>query len=207
MSRKEKPLFIYGTTNPAKLAAMAKTLAPLPVRIAGLPDGVPEAEEEGDTIVENARSKAVHYCRILGKPVFSCDSGLYLTGVPDDLQPGVRPRRPRGKHLDDDEMIAYYSHLAEAYGVSGRIEARYRNAICLAMDETQVYTYDGEDICSAPFSLCSSPHSMRVPGWPLDSLAVSIETGDYFFDMTDEEKLHRKKDLDPGFQNFFRRIL
>lgn len=38
------------------------------------------------------------------------DSGLYLDGLAldDERQPGLNIRSPRGKRLDDEEMIEYY---------------------------------------------------------------------------------------------------
>ena len=198
---------LYGTGNPAKLRAMQEWLKDLPVIIDGLGASAPDVPEDGRTPLENARKKARAYFQTFRRPVFSCDSGLMLSGVPEDKNPGVHARRPGGKPLSDEEMIAYYAGLAREYGQDGCLKARYQNAICLVTDEGTFMEYDGEDICSGTFLLTGTPHPMRTPGWPLDSLSVSLGTGAYWFDMTEEERRLSHRDLRPGFVDFFRRTL
>lgn len=195
---------LYGTGNPAKLTHMREMLKDLPLMIDGLEGLASDAPEDGNTPLANARQKAMAYYRAFQRPVFSCDSGLYLNGVPGELNPGVHARRPRGRSLTDDEMIAYYSALAREYRP---LEARYVNAICLVMGENACWEYDGEDIGSDPFLLTDKPHERRTPGWPLDSLSLSIEAGKYWFDLTEAQRLASHKDLRPGFTGFFRRAL
>lgn len=196
---------MYGTGNPAKLNAMREWLAGLPLLIEGLDEKAPPVPEDGKTPLENARQKAMAYFQTYHRPVFSCDSGLMLTGVPDRKNPGVHARRPEGKPLSDEEMLAYYAFLAKDYGKDGFLQARYQNAICLVMDGVVFMEYDGEDICSDTFLLSDKPHAKRTPGWPLDSLSVSTQSGKYWFDLTEEERLLSHRDLRPGFVNFFRR--
>ncbi len=198
---------LYGTGNPAKLQAMQEWLNDLPIEVGKLEDNAPDVPEDGRTVLENAREKAAGYYTAYRCPVFSCDSGLVLSGVPDDKNPGVHARRPGGKPLDDEGMIAYYTGLVREYGQNGFLKAKYQNAICLVLDDGRMLEYDGEDICSDMFLLSDKPHPMRTPGWPLDSLSVSLETGKYWFDMTEEERLASHKDLRPGFVNFFLKAL
>lgn len=117
---REAPLtLLFGTSNIGKLNAMRKHLAGLNVNIIGLSDldiKLPEIDESGNNPLENAKVKAQAYYRATGIPVFSCDSGLYIKEVPDELQPGVHVRNIRGKYLDDKEMIEYYGKLAEDFG-------------------------------------------------------------------------------------------
>ena len=130
---------LYGTGNPAKLSLMRKNLEQLQIEIVGLSDidvAVPQADEDGDSPLENARKKAKCYYDVFQIPVFSCDTGLYFENVPEDKQPGVHVRRVNGKNLSDAEMLAYYSGLAAEYG---GLHAYYRNAICLIMDEEHIY--------------------------------------------------------------------
>lgn len=195
---------LYGTGNPAKLNHMREMLRDLPLVIDGLEGLAPNVPEDGNTPLTNARQKAIAYYRAFQRPVFSCDSGLYLMGVPDDLNPGVHARRPRGLSLTDDEMIAYYGGLAQKYGP---LRARYVNAICLVTQEGAYWEYDGEDIGSDPFLLTDKPHARRTPGWPLDSLSLSLENGKYWFDLSEADRIASHKDLRPGFTGFFRRAL
>ena len=99
---------LYGTGNPAKLSLMRKNLEQLQIEIVGLSDidvAVPQADEDGDSPLENARKKAKCYYEAFQIPVFSCDTGLYFENVPEDKQPGVHVRRVNGKNLSDAEML------------------------------------------------------------------------------------------------------
>ena len=126
---------LYGTGNPAKLSSMKRIVKKLGMELIGLKDldcESPDVPETGRTPLENARQKALAYYDAFHIPVFSCDSGLYFDGIPDDIQPGVHVRTIEGKRLTDVEMIAYYSDPARRYG---NLRARYKNAICLVLDE------------------------------------------------------------------------
>ena len=192
---------IYGTGNPAKLAAMQRRLAGLGLDIIGLKDvegEIPAVPETGKSPMENARQKALAYYDVFQMPVFSCDSGLYFENVPDEVQPGVHVRNINGKCLSDEEMIAYYGGLAEKYG---DLVARYRNAICLVVDEEHIYEAMEESMASEKFLITSKPHPIRKPGFPLDSLSVDVKTGKYYYDSL-EEKLDVIA-VEDGFWNFF----
>ncbi len=198
---------LYGTGNPAKLSHMRGMLKDLPLAIDGLDGSAPDAPEDGVTPLENARQKAQCYYRAFLRPVFSCDSGLFIEGLPKEKSPGVHARRPEGRSLSDEEMIAYYAGLVREYGKDGALKARYQNAICLIMGEGLVWEYDGEDIGFSTFLLTDKPHEKRTPGWPLDSLSRSMPSGKYFLDLTPEERLNSHRDIGPGFVRFFRDAL
>ena len=129
---------------------------------------VPSVSETGNAPLENARQKAMAYYQAFKMPVFSCDSGLYFDEVPDEIQPGVHVRNVNGRCLSDDEMIAYYTGLAKQYG---NLTAYYKNAICLVLDETQIFETMDPSIASEPFILTDTPHSaIRKAGFPLDCI-------------------------------------
>lgn len=197
---------LYGTGNPAKLEAMRNRLSGLGLEITGLMDmegAPPKVPEDGSTPLENARQKALAYFAAYRRPVFSCDSGLYFEGVPEDIQPGVHVRTVGGKYLTDDEMRAYYSGLAEKYG---DLKACYKNAICLVLDEDHIIERMDASLESAPFLITMKPcDEIRHKGFPLDSLSKAIKTGRYFYDM-DEEQMKQWAVRD-GFLEFFRDAL
>ncbi len=197
--------FLYGTKNEAKLASMRRTLSSLNIEIIGLNDlnkKVPEVEESGNSPLENARIKAMAYYKEFNVPVFSCDSGLYFENLPDEIQPGIHVRVKNGVYLSDDELIRYYSNLAEKYG---DIKARYKNAICLVIDDSNIYDSMADNLSGEPFIITSNPHKKRVKGFPLDSLSLHIPTGKYYYDMDDYEVDGIA--LDNGFIEFFNKIL
>mgnify|MGYP000896503648 CR=1 FL=1 len=195
---------VYGTGNVGKLRFMQQILSPLPIEILGLAPfagRLPAIDEAGNDPLENARIKAAAYYEALGQPVFSCDSGLYLEGLPDELQPGVHVREVGGRRLSDDEMIEHYIHLAKRCG--GTCRAAYRNAISLVFDRQHVYSYMGDDISGETFLLSSVPHPERRDGFPLDSLSIHIDSGQYYFDLGPQ----RVSTTAAGFLAFFRRAL
>lgn len=219
---------LYGTSNQGKLAAMRRALKALPdIELIGLkeikaqllktrrktesagkeadfPVILPEIEETGSTPLENARLKALAYYDALKIPVFSCDTGLYFDGLPEELQPGVHVRTIQGRRLTDEEMTAYYAGLARQYGP---LTARFKNAVCFVLDETHIYESMDGSLSGLPFLLVDTPHpeGYREKGFPLDCLTKNITTGEYYYDMG--ENCEDNVAHDKGFYNFFKSIL
>lgn len=197
---------LYGTRNLAKINSMKNMLKDLDIEILSLNDvdlKVGAVDESGNSPLDNAKIKAFAYYKAFKKPVFSCDSGLYIDGISPSSQPGVHVRRVRGKELNDEEMIEYYSELALNAG--GEVRARYKNAICLILNEEEVFQYDGDDISSKQFIITSTPHKKRNKGFPLDSLSKDIETDKYYMDLTYHTA--EEASMINGFREFFIRSL
>ncbi|MCI9079113.1 MAG: hypothetical protein HFH68_09370 [Lachnospiraceae bacterium] len=196
---------LYGTKNPAKLSAMQKKLKELGIGLTGLNElgcQIPSVPEEGYTPLENARQKAEAYYNAFRLPVFSCDSGLYLDNVPEEIQPGVHVRTINGRYLTDSEMIKYYSGLVHKYG---NLNARYKNAICLILDEYHIYEAMEQSMESERFIITDKPHKILKEGFPIDSLSIDIKSGCYFYDLP-EERLEQMA-VEDGFIKFFRKVL
>ena len=186
---------LYGTGNPAKLEVMRERLKILGIELIGLKDleqEIPDIIEDGKTPLENARKKA------LG----SCDSGLYIDEIPEDIQPGVHVRIISGKRLSDNEMAAYYSGLAKKYG---NLTARYKNAVCLVLDLEHIYEAMEKSMESEPFIITDKPHGRKFKkGFPLDSLSIHMKTGKYYYDLEEDEL--NEFAVEDGFLEFFRKI-
>lgn len=202
----ERNKLLFGTSNPAKLSLMQKTLESLGIELIGLKDleaPIPDVPENGTTPLENARQKATAYYHAFHMPVFSCDSGLYFDNVPEADQPGVHVRTVHGNCLTDEEMRTYYAGLAHKYGT---LTAHYKNAICFILDEEHRYEAMDASIESERFLIAETPHStIRKAGFPLDSLSIDIKTGKYYYDLP-EEQLNQVAAED-GFFMFFKNIL
>ena len=204
---------IYGTGNPAKLDGMKRWLEPLGIHLIGLMEfaekanvEIPSIAEDGISPLENARKKALGYYHAFHMPVFSCDSGLYLDGVPEEKQPGVHVRRIDGKYLTDEEMLEYYTELIRKYGENGRLKARYKNAICLVLNDKEIYEAMEPGMESEAFLLTSERrYAVRQKGFPLDSISIDIKTGKYYYDL-DESELDQVAG-EKGFLEFFEKIL
>lgn len=194
---------LYATGNPAKVTAMRNRLSILGIELIGLKDlnlAIPKVVEDGNTPLENASKKALGYYEAFQMPLFSCDSGLYLDGIPQELQPGIHVRTINGKYLTDAEMMDYYSGLAVKYG---DLTARYRNAICLVLDKKHIYKAMEESMASKPFIITSKPHPRRKEGFPLDSLSIDIRTGRYYYDLEKDEL--DQVAVEDGFLDFFKK--
>lgn len=206
---------IYGTANPAKLKFMKRALKGLPCEIIGLAEAarkletaLPEIEEDGNDPLENARIKAAAYFGLFKKPVFSCDSGLYLwnyeTGemLPEALQPGIHVRGRGEKRLTDEELIRHYTELVKQ---NGPVLARYKNGICIIVDEEHVYEGMGEELWGEPFLLTDVPHKRLTAGFPLDSISIQIASGNYYYDL--ETDAQDDVAAEKGFRKFFENCL
>ena len=187
---------------------MRETLVPIGIHVVGLKEtgiSIPDVYESGDSPSENARIKAFSYYNVLKRPVFACDSGLYIDGLADEEQPGVHVRMIGGKRLSDQEMVDHYAEIAKRLG--GKTVARYKNGICLIMGDDEVYEHLGDDISGEAFYLVPAPHSKRVEGYPLDSLSVHIGSGEYYYDRDDRYVDFSMESWRTGFQAFFQKYL
>lgn len=173
-----------------KLKVMRRKLSTLPIEIVGLKDmeeKIPDIEETGSTLLENAQIKAKAYYEAFGIPVFSCDTSLRFVGenFPQELQPGMHTRRISGREYTDEEMIAYYRRLIQRYGEQ---RARYENAICFYLDDTHIYQCQGESLWGKTFLLGTELHEKYQPGFPLDGLSKELETGIPYYDLSQDAR-------------------
>ena len=206
---------IYGTGNGAKISYMEETLKNLPVKIVGLhqaaeKEGIilPDIKETGENPLENARLKAEGYFRVFRKPVFSCDSGIYLWNyttkepLPDEEQPGIHIRGNGERRLGDEELLAYYIGLVKKYG---QVYGRFKNGICFIWNGEQRKESMSESMWGEPFLLTDKPHEKRVEGFPVDRISLDISTGKYLYDL--EKDSEGEEAQNRGFENFFRECL
>jgi 8-oxo-dGTP diphosphatase len=174
----------YGTNNIAKIESMKNILKELSINIIGINEIKNinhNIEENGKEPLENAKIKAWHYYRQINKPVFSADSGLFFDNIDYEDQPGINIRRINGKKLNDNEMIEYYSKLAEKYG--GEIIGYYKNGIYIIINEKKIMEISNEKINSEKFIITSISHKKINEGFPLDSLSKEINSGKYYYDI------------------------
>ena len=192
---------LYGTTNGAKLQAMRRAVEPIGIEIVGLRDmqgEIPKVQECGRTPLDNAEIKAKAYYKAFRMPVFSCDSGLYFRELREEEQPGIYVRRVNGEELTDEAMIAHYASLAAQHG--GRMTGQYRNGIYFVLDDQHHFSSMDLSIATEPFLLTSVPHPKRVQGFPIDALSVDIASGQYYYDMEEQELA---ASVDAGIRAFF----
>jgi 8-oxo-dGTP diphosphatase len=184
-----KPDLVIGTTNQAKFRQLRAALGPSGLAIASLADleisGAVEIPERGESAQENARIKATTYARALGASVLSVDTGLYLSGLPDERQPGIFVRRiygPGDYRPSDQELLAHYCRLIA--GLGGKVDGRWEFAACIATPAGRVF----EDTFISHRHFVSDPCDTIVPGYPLESLQIDPDSGRYIAEMTGAEK-------------------
>ncbi len=184
-----KKSLVYATTNPGKLAEVAKLLSAhnIVVQSPADYDIHLEVDENGQTLEENAILKAESCRDALPKDIIVLGDD---TGVEIDVlggEPGIHVRRWKGYKMTDDEIIAYT--LERLQGVrAGKRTAQFRTVIAAAkkglMTKTFAGTLDG--------SIVVEPTSIRIDGFPFAPLFYATKyklmLGD-LHDMSIEEKL------------------
>lgn len=200
---------LIGTTNPSKAELFSGMLAGFGMEFMTLNDlGISEEpRESGTTPMENAMIKAAFYGKH-ADAVICADSGLYFDGLPleDVRQPGLHIRTPGGgKRLNDEEMITYYAQLVHSLG--GKAMAYYLNGYAVkAGNEVFGFQWTREEARLGAFYMLDTPFKERNPGWPLDSLSISI-VGVPFVDPAWEEPPQLNWERDSRLRTFLLRTL
>ncbi|CAM8623159.1 Ham1-like protein [Acidimicrobiia bacterium] len=92
------------SANPHKVSEMAEILGPLGIELYPRPDHVPDVIEDADTLVGNARLKAVAIAQATGYPALADDTGLEVDALGG--LPGVRSARYAGEGAVDADNVA-----------------------------------------------------------------------------------------------------
>ena len=180
---------LFATTNPAKVKRYKELLTKKGIELITLNDidVKLDVEETGENAVENARLKARAYYEATKMPTIGMDNALYLGKVKKEEQPGTHVRRVNGKTLDDNEMIEYYSGLVKKYGGVVKGKWVYGMVVCSEKGESEhMWSRDN-------FLFTDKPCKKRNPGYPLDSLAVSLSKRRYlaYIAKDEEQRLER----------------
>jgi XTP/dITP diphosphohydrolase len=97
---------VVATANPDKAAEIGAVLldAGLAVELVPRPAGVPEVDEDGATLEDNARLKAVALCAATGLPAVADDTGLAVDALGG--APGVYSARYAGEDATYADNVA-----------------------------------------------------------------------------------------------------
>lgn len=136
---------LFATTNPGKVEEVKHYLETVEIEIQSLSEKYPadpDLEETGDTFLENARLKALHYNSKFGIPTLADDSGLVVPAL--DNQPGVHSARFMGvstsyetknraiieklQDLDAAERTAYFA-CAMVFAMEGRVVSSFEKKV------------------------------------------------------------------------------
>lgn len=175
---------VLATANPDKAAEIRAVLldAGLDVELVPRPVGVPEVDENGATLEDNARLKAVALCSATGVAAVADDTGLAVDAL--DGAPGVYSARYAGEdatYADNVEKL-----LAELAGVEASARTARFSTVALARWP------DGREVAAigeVEGVIATEPRGDA--GFGYDPLFVPVEgDGRTFAEMTAEEK-HR----------------
>jgi XTP/dITP diphosphohydrolase len=138
---------VLATRNAHKIEELREIFAALPIELIGVPDGIEEPEETGDTFAENARLKATYYAAQTGYPALADDSGICIDALGG--QPGVHSAR----WVAEKEWIPRVLELLKDTPEAERT-ARYVAAFALASPTGEILaasegTFEGR-IADAP---------------------------------------------------------
>ncbi len=105
---------VLASNNPGKLREFNALLGGIDIEVVPQSDyGVPEAEETGQTFVENALLKARHASRLTDLPALADDSGLEVDAL--NGAPGIYSARFAGKGASDEQNLVKL--LADLEGI------------------------------------------------------------------------------------------
>ncbi len=127
--------FVCASANPDKVAELAAILEEVGIELLARPRDVPEVVEDGRTLVENARRKAVALCRATGRPAIADDTGLEVDAL--DGRPGVDAAfyaGPDATYADNVAKLLGDLAAAGAVGEEARA-ARFRTVAFVAWPE------------------------------------------------------------------------
>lgn len=177
--------YLLATTNKAKIRYYGTKLKEKGIDIVTLNDlniNV-DVDETGKNPTENAIIKATAYNNLSNIPTIALDEGLFLEGVPDEIQPGTHVRRVNGKRLDDKEMIEYYISLVNQYGSNGILAGYFLKGVAIVCKEN---TYTFEYKANREFT--NQQSSIIDEGYPLASIQIIQPIGKFKSELTEEEE-------------------
>jgi len=118
---------VLATANRDKVREIAGILG-LTVRLLARPEEVPEVDETGDTLLDNARLKARALVEATGIAAVADDTGLEVDSLGG--APGVRSSRYAGESVTYADNVAKL--LSALDGVAGPRSARFRTVAIVA---------------------------------------------------------------------------
>lgn len=132
--------FVLATANPHKTEEMRAVLGPLGIELSDRPTGVPDVDETGDTLEENALLKARALVAATGRAAIADDTGLFVEALGG--RPGVRSARYAGEAATYDDNVTKL--LAELEDVREPRTAKFVTVIAVAYPDATAFCVEGE---------------------------------------------------------------
>ena len=170
--------FFLATANPHKAREISKILGDS-VTLLARPPSIPDIDETGETLTENARIKARAIVRETGQAAIADDTGLEVDALGG--APGVYSARYAGEESTYQDNVAKL--LRELASVSEPRTARFRTVAIVVCP-------DGREVVAEGFVLGRIATEPRgEAGFGYDPIFIPLEgDGRTFAEMTPEEK-------------------
>jgi XTP/dITP diphosphohydrolase len=171
---------VLASANPDKSAEIALVLEPLGIELLPRPASLPDVEEDGATLEDNARLKAVAVSDATGEPAVADDTGLEVDALGG--APGVRTARFAGEDATyADNVLALLDALAEVTDPAQRT-ARFRTVTIVRFPSGR------EVMASGAVDGWIAPAPRGTEGFGYDPVFVPREgDGRTFAEMGDEK--------------------
>ncbi|HEY5110467.1 MAG TPA: RdgB/HAM1 family non-canonical purine NTP pyrophosphatase [Acidimicrobiales bacterium] len=137
--------FVLASANRDKAAEIAAILGTVPgVTLVPRPDDVPDVEETGETLEDNARLKAVALAAATGLPAVADDTGLEVEAL--DGAPGVYSARFAGEGATYADNVARLASELDRVGATtpDARRARFRSVAFVAWPDGSELWVEGE---------------------------------------------------------------
>ncbi len=171
--------YVCASANPGKVREIAALLDGL-VELLPRPDGVPDVIEDADTLVGNARLKALAICVATGLPAISDDTGLEVDAL--DGAPGVFTARFAGEGCSDADNRAKMLQVLDDVPPLRRT-ARFRTVAMVIWPDGEELAVEG--VCEGHIAVLERGDR----GWGYDKLFIPDDSdGSTFAEMSETAK-------------------
>jgi XTP/dITP diphosphohydrolase len=177
---------VVASANPDKAAEIAAILGSVPgLRLHPRPADVPDVEETGATLVENARLKAVALMEATGMAAVSDDTGLEIDALGG--APGVYSARYSGEHATYAENVSKVLAVLDRVGATSPAQraATFRSVAFVA------YPDGGEMWAEGTVAGVIAPRAVGGAGFGYDPVFVPDDCGGRTFAQMEAEEKHR----------------
>ena len=175
---------VCASANPDKVAEIAAILAAAGVELLARPVSVADVVEDSDTLVGNARLKAVAIAEATGLPAVADDTGLEVDAL--DGAPGVFSARFAGEHASYDENVLLLLDRLNGCGamLPEQRTARFRTVVLLRWPDGNELIVEG--VCEGVIAA----QRRGTNGFGYDPVFAPVEAGGSTFAELDAAQKH-----------------
>jgi len=202
-----KAKILIATTNSNKVKRIKNLMQEFNVEFIALSDldyKIPEPEENQENALEIAKNKARYYYDSLKEkiPVLTQDDTMHLIGIKQEDNPGTNLKKPVIKKFGeatDENVIKYYSELAEKYGGYIDLNFVYGHGFCDRKNlEARESKLSGR--------LISKPKLDKAVNYPINSILQININGQwiYYSDLTLDQRVLADHELRDSIRHLLR---